>query len=286
MKLFFTALFSFCVLITSAQKGKVNKAKASLDTPNYNTLDDYVKDHPQSSTATNSSSSGSSSGISGELFEAIFVGATYATVGVLIGGAERTEFNLYPYHDGSPGEYAGWEETDNDTTFITNHLYDFKLSDLRGQANYFTGSSVNGYKAKLDYRPVYLVGVDATYTSFYEDVIDERAQLTMFSIMADYYRVRTKYVTGWWGAGYTYVGSGVDTGGFAYQLGVDVFPVRPVSFRLLWKQSFINTNSVDEFQAEAKYYFKRVSPFVGWHHNMLGDVSINGMTIGLQYIIH
>lgn len=72
--------------------------------------------------------------------------------------------------------------------------------------------------------------------------------------MANYHRFREKDFTFWWRIGATYVGNGVDTLGFAYNLGAEIYPVKPISLHISWKQSFINQNEMDFFKAQLKYH--------------------------------
>lgn len=281
MRKIFLAVFLLSSIFLSAQ-GKLNKAKSGLD-KNYKTLDDYK----ESEASADSSDDGDtvSTFANAALLEAFVQLFMFVGQNVLIGEAQQTDLNLYPYYQQNAGEYMALPPAKNDSLAPPKE-YNYKLSDLKANLNYFAGGSVNGVQAKVDFRMFYMLGIEGSYNYFYEDVMSETVNLDVASLMLNYYRVRTKYVTGWWGMGASYVGSGVDTFGFAYNLGFDIFPVDPFSFRLLWKQSFIASDSVNEFQLQGKYHFKRTSLYTGWHYNNIGGVNMGGFAVGLEYILN
>lgn len=276
---------TFILLITlsiSAQ-GKLGDAKEDLKGSSSGTLDDYVSKNNSSSGSDDSGGSELNAAIA-EVFVEVF---WYVGANTLFGRAEATDLNIYPYYQNNAGEYIVYPEKDNDSTIVnTNDYYEYKKSDLKIASNYFVGNGINGVQTRLDFRIFYLLGIEASYNYYYEDLLDSTEHLDMAGLMLNYYRVRTKYVTSWWGIGATRVGGGVDTVGFAYNIGMDVFPIDPVSFHLLWKESFINSSSIDEFQVEAKYHMKRSAFYGGWHYNQLGNLKMNGIVFGFQYIIN
>ncbi|GLB52178.1 hypothetical protein NBRC110019_12170 [Neptunitalea chrysea] len=234
----------FCALSLSAQKGKLNKAKSKLNKTSESS------GSGKSDKGRDGDDGDGSGGVQTELLvrsiELVFEGVCYVVGPAFFGEANWTDLNIYPYYDGVPGEYTGWVETDSLDGFSSDQVYEYKKSDLRANLNYFSGGSVNGFQTKIDFRPFFLVGIDVSYSHWYEDILEDNVELDIFSIMANYYRVRTKYVTGWWGLGYTRIANDVNKGGFAYRAGVDVFPVDPISFRMLFKQSFINETYLNE----------------------------------------
>lgn len=166
------------------------------------------------------------------------------------------------------------------------YAYHYKKSDLRMGMNYFSGSTVNGFQVQGSFRPIFILGIDASYKMLYESEINGPVDLSIFNVMGNLYRVRTKDVTGWWGLGYTRVGSDIDAGGFSYQFGIDYFPVYLVSLRALWKQSFVNKHAINLLQLQGKYHFKRAAVYLGWDYNKIAGINISGVAVGLEYVIH
>lgn len=260
------SLFVCCfVLCASHAQGKLNRAKNDL------------------SGSSSSSSSGSDSnrrdndtdddwGDGVGFFDGVFLEIAYhATVGILFGDMEPRYFYEYPYSDGSHGEYAFGDEN-----------VPLKRSQFTVSNTFFTsGKEFYGNDIKLNFRFVPLVGVAVNHLHFFED--NPKNNLGATSFMVNFYRVREQYVTIFWGAGMTHIGNGVNETGFAYQLGADVFLKKPYSISALWKQSFINDSSVDEFKLHIRRHLKRFSIQGGFNHYQLGSVNINALGFGVDY---
>lgn len=269
--------FVLVLLITSAVmgQGKLNKAKDNIN---------KSKSSASARSSKDKDNDDGGDGVSEDDVETFLHTLSYSYVG-LFGYGEFTDLNIYPYYENArEGEYLS-ESVKEDTTGA--YIFkDAKEVDFRLDASYFGGGAVNGVLTKVTLKPVYLVGVDVSYNYLYEDVIDETVKFEIFSAMANYYRVRTGKVTGYWGLGYTYVGRGVKAGGFAYQLGVGYFVKRPFSLSAIWKQSFLHNATINEFSTLGKYHYKRAAFYVGWKHHGLAGIPVNGAVAGIQYIIN
>ena len=256
----FLLLCCFVCALTNAQ-GKLNRAKEDLSSKNSN-----------SSSSSSSSRNSNDDYDDEDNFDNIFVElAFYISYGVLFGEMESRYFYKYPYAEGSHGEYAFPDEN-----------VPLKRSQFMISNTFFaSGKQFYGNDFKLNYRFMRLLGVEVNHLHFFEQ--DPKVELGVSSIMVNYYRVREKYVTGYWGIGVSHVGNGVDETGLAYQLGVDVYLKKPYSFGVSWKQSLINDSSVDEFKILARRHLKRVAIHGGYHHYKLGTVTINSVGVGLDY---
>ncbi|WP_046758447.1 hypothetical protein [Kordia jejudonensis] len=255
----FLLLCCFACALTNAQ-GKLNRAKEDLS-------------------STNSSSSSSSSRSSDQdyydnagYFDGVFIElAYYISYGVLFGDMESRYFYKYPYAEGSHGEYSFPEEN-----------VPSKRSQLIISNTFFaSGKEFYGNNTSLNFRFLPLLGIEANHLHFFEQ--NPKEELSVNSIMINYYRVREQYVTAYWGVGITHVGSGVDDTGFAYQVGLDVYLKKPYSLGISWKQSLINDSTVDELKLLVRRHLKRVSIHGGYHHYKLGSVTINAAGVGLDY---
>lgn len=259
----FLVLFC-CTIFSINAQGKLNRAK-----------DDLSGGSSSSSSSRSSNSSDSwdddnddDEGYFAEFFSEII---DHVVCGIFFGDMERKYFYDYPYANGSHGEYAFPDEN-----------VPLKSMQLMISNTFFaSGKEFYGNDAKINFRFMRLLGVEVNHLHFFED--RPKSELGINSLMLNYYRVREKKVTGFWGVGATHVGSGVDKVGFAYQLGVDVYLDKPISLSALWKQSFINGSSVDEFKLHARYHLKRLSVHGGYNRYKLGTVKINSMGIGLDY---
>jgi len=256
-----TILFCLFFSVSNAQ-GKLNKAK------------DDLSGNSSSTTSTSRSSNTDDFGGNDDFgyFDSVFIEIAYhATIGILFGEMESRYFYEYPYSDGSHGEYS----------LFTQDVPLKRSQFIISNTVFASGKEFYGNDFKLNYRFIPLLGVEVSHLHFFEQT--PKVDLGVSSFMINYYRIREKNVTGYWGVGATHVGNGVDETGFAYQIGLDIYLNKPFSFGTSWKQSLINDSSVDEFKLVVRHHRKRFSFHGGFHHYTLGSVNINSMGIGVDY---
>jgi len=193
------------------------------------------------------------------------------TLGIPIGHLEPRCFYLYPYAEGQHGEY------DTVGTF-----YETKRSVLLISNTAVVQPDVIGNDFNLNWRFIPEMGLEFDHLHFV-DIIGEREELGFTSFMLNFYRIRERKVTGYWGIGGNYAGSGVNSWGFTYHLGLDIFVGQPTSLGTSWKQSFINESTVNEFQAMIKYHIKRLEIRGGFNDFKIGSENFPGAAFGLGY---
>ncbi|TCI85838.1 hypothetical protein [Tenacibaculum sp. M341] len=191
-------------------------------------------------------------------------------LGVGIGRAEYTEINPYPYYADGYGEYT--RDFDGNT----------KRTNFKIGANFLI-DRIKGIELNAVFKPIPIAGLEVSHLNFSEKGLLGSESLNITSINANYYRFREKYFSLWWGAGATYVGNEVDTWGFSYNIGTEIYPVKPLSFLFSWKQSFINDSEVDVFKAQTKYHLKRTALYTGYHDFNLGSENVSGIVFGIEY---
>lgn len=246
--------------ITFAQES-LNKAKENLSGTS-------SSESSSSSSSDNNQALNDGTGFFEGIIIEIFIQATY---GVLIGGLQPRSFYRYPYAEGEHGEYKLIENEakGNQSKFMISNTVVVQ-SDLYGN------------DLKFNYRFLPIIGVEVNHLHFFEND-DENTQLGVSSLMLNYYRIRENNVSGYWGIGATYAGSGVNTSGFSYNLGMDIYVANPISVGLFWKQTFMNNSSMNEFRALARYHIKRTSIQGGFIHYKLGGVNFPSAAIGIEF---
>ncbi|WP_299672627.1 hypothetical protein [uncultured Tenacibaculum sp.] len=203
----------------------------------------------------------------GEIFLDVFY---YASLGIFIGEPTETAMNPYPYYNDKEGEYS---------IRLDGNV---KKQSLKLSTNYLF-NRVRGIEFNAVYKPVYLVGVELSHINFSENTLLNSESLNITSVNLNYYRIRNRNISMWWGLGVTYVGNGVNSAGVSYNFGTDIYPAKPISLHLGWKQSFINDNSVNVFKAQAKYHIKKTALYTGYHNYKLGSETVSGLVFGLEY---
>ena len=239
-----------------------------------------------SSRSSNSSSSTSSSNSNddarassffaqsfGYAFLELFVRAgVYSTVKLGLGDFQSRHFTPYPYYyDNVHGEYD-FGSVDGDKKSLT-----------RIGANYLVGNIVNSAEVQLEHRFTPFFGATLTHQSFFEEVRDGTEYLDVTSLSLNYYRIRERSFTGWWGAGITYAGTDVDALGFTYNLGLEVYPFKPFGIHASFQQSFINRNTINTLRTQIKYHHKKTAFYMGYHDISLAGVKASGVVLGVEF---
>lgn len=237
-----------------------------------------AKSNLSSSSRTSSSSSSSSrtsggggygAGVVGDLFIELFLFIGYEAA---FGDFEYRHFTPHPYYYSNVnGEYDfGLEDED-------------KRSQFRVGTNYLVGNIINSFEVNARYRFDPMVGIELFHQSFFEDVRDGTEYLDVTSLVVNYYRIRERFITAWWGAGVTYVGNDVNTAGLLLNVGTEIYPFKPMSLHVSFQQSLINDSNIGTLRTQLKYHRKKKAFYVGYHDISLGNVKASGMVLGFEY---
>ena len=253
----------------SFSQGKLNKAKKNLNTKSTRTSSSG-KRVVRNSSSSNSKTTNNSS-LSEDLGLYALVGKVlfWGTAGIVVGGVHERDLNPYPYFYDNEGEYAA------------------ELSDAGRKQSLKLGTNylfnrVGGIELNATYKPIPLIGIEASYIHFSEKNRTNTDVLDITSVMVNYHRIREKHISLWWGLGVTYVGNKVSKAGFTYGLGAEIYPVKPISLHLSWKESFINESEVGVFKTQLKYHFKNKAIFAGYHHHQIAGEDISGPSVGFE----
>lgn len=191
----------------------------------------------------------------------------------VFGEAKHRFIAPYPYYKNQFGEYAA-------TTYVGEKRHDL----LQISGAFITGKSpVKGIQATVSYRFFDLLGASFSHTHFYEQSLHNTARLDLSTLLFDYYRIREKHLTASWSLGATYVGNNVEKIGFCYSLSADIFPVKPISFSLLWQQSFVNLKTINSLKIHVNYHLKQYALFTGYTKYALAGVNNPSFVFGLKY---
>ena len=190
----------------------------------------------------------------------------------LLGDFESRHFSPYPYYyKNVNGEYD------------YGLLKGDKKSLLKIGGNYLLGDIVKSVDVYVNYRFNPALGIDVSHQEYFEKIRNGTEFLNITTLLFNYYRFRERWITGWWGAGATYVGNEINTAGFAYNFGVEIYPFNPISIHTSFKQSFINSNSINVLKLQAKYHHKKTAFYSGYHDISLGGVKVSGIVFGIEY---
>lgn len=263
-------LFIVCLLPAIAfSQNKLDKAKKKMKQKSSTTVSSSSSSSSTSSTRTRRSRRNSSDFETD--FENILIEIGFkATVGIAIGQVQERDLNPYPYFYDNEGEYAG---------ILSNTG---RKQSLRLGVNYVF-NRVDGLEFNATYKPLPILGIEASHIHFSEKKRTNTDALDITSLLFNYHRIREKNISIWWGIGATYVGNGVNTLGFSYGLGTEIYPVKPLSLHISWKESFINNSEIGVFKSQLKYHMKEKAFFLGYHHFQIAGEDISGPTVGFEF---
>ena len=160
----------------------------------------------------------------------------YGAYKLPFGAFEKRNFYDYPYANGNHGEYS------DSFIDLKNKKSQFSFSNTLS----LSADNIIANKTSAQFRFTKTLGVDINYLQFYEErPFDD---LNMSSAMLNFYRIREKNVTGYWGVGASHVGGELQVTGIAYNLGLDIYWGKPISTELYWKQSYANKTPLNEFK--------------------------------------
>ncbi len=233
---------------------------------------DQAKKKLSSRSSASSSSSRSSSSNDKSDNDGFFVGLiSFVTYKIAFGNFRSRHFSPYPYYyDNVYGTYDfGSEKGD-------------KRSLTHVGVNYLAGSPVNSIEANVNYRFNPFLGVELSHQSFFEKGLTGSDNLDITSLMLNYYRFRERSFTGWFGFGATYVGNEVKTFGAAYHIGLEIYPVKPMSFLVSYKQSFINESHINVTKYQTKYHRNKMAYYIGYHNISIGGIKASGVVLGAE----
>jgi hypothetical protein len=268
-------LLPLCVFPFRMQaQNKIDKSKSELNAPK------------EKSSSSSRSSSGSSSDDdddddNGWLIEATIDGFVYTFGAVwigLVGDYENeehfeNELTEYPYYLPETGNYFNTEfgegnknnfriDLKDKFVYASNHLYGNHLTANVHPFQYFY--------AKVDYYQIYefqkAAGTSDNLSLFYFNFAYDRFHLERFNIG--------------WTLGASYIGSGVDKGGFSYGLNAEYFLIKNISFQANAKWSHINSRPVNTYEAEARFHKKNYFLTMGYEHLKIATPTYNFITLG------
>jgi hypothetical protein len=78
------------------------------------------------------------------------------------------------------------------------------------------------------------------------------------------------------------VGNEVNTVGFAYQVGIEGCPIKPISLQATFQQSFINESNSNELRFQLKDHRKKGAYSMGYQDFSIGGVNASAVVLGVE----
>jgi len=187
-------------------------------------------------------------------------------------GLTKVGYSDFPYCDHSDGLF------DNSS---------LKKYSIHTNFNYFRESdklTAFNFNARLSPAPP--ISFEINYSDFKEELRTRYDHLRMYDIFVNYNRFKFENFALWWGLGYKGFMGDRSLGGFAINLGTNIFlPDTPISFSINYNVGFIESTTVQDFSPKIKYHLNRAEISLGYRTFNAGNVSINGWTLGIGFYL-
>jgi len=169
-------------------------------------------------------------------------------------------------------------------------LYDkssLKKYSIHTNYNYFRESdklTAFNFNARLSPHPA--IAVELNYSDFTEKLKTRYDHLRMYDFFINYNRLKFENIALWWGIGYKGFMGDRSHGGFAFNLGTNLFlPNTPVSLSINYNIASIESTGVTDFASKIKYHINRTEISLGYRLYKAGQISINGLTLGVGFYL-
>lgn len=143
-------------------------------------------------------------------------------------------------------------------------------------------SSVYGNHLKAKFRPFRFLYLQTDYYQLWErnGVPNGYSHLSLFDFNLGYDRLRFERFNLGWTLGGKYVGNDVKKGGLSIGVNAEVFLGKHFSLSSAMRWGWINSNDVNEFEAQLNYHVKNYYFTAGYEHLKIATPNYNFMAIG------
>ena len=185
--------------------------------------------------------------------------------------ASRASITKRPYHSSKKGNYTYEGGKDLDifrTELSTRYIHN--------------NSKLKGMHLNTNLRFMKRLGLEANVLQLWENNTNFGTDnLAIYTLLAKYYRIRTEKFDAWWGLGTSYVDGKVNRFGFTYGLGTELFFIKPLSLKLNFNQTFINSEAINKFNGLLNYHVNQYKLIGGYEHLKIGTEGFSNVTLGI-----
>lgn len=177
-------------------------------------------------------------------------------------------FSRYPYRKPTDGLFAGGDGK--------------PLAFDLGADFFYHDESLTGWEIHARFSPVSFLTLDGKYSRLTEEGLPGSRDLEFGTLLLNFNRIRTNRVVLFWGGGIRGMWGERTRTGFAFDVGMEVYPVRPVSLSATYVGSWFNGVYVPEFTGTVNLHIGRTAVFVGYQNWSAGGERLDGMVTGVK----
>ncbi|MGB2273720.1 MAG: hypothetical protein ACPH2K_05035, partial [Flavicella sp.] len=195
-------------------------------------------------------------------------GMLFEAYGERMSRHSKAGLTTYPYAERQQGDFDFYN-TEKTARFAIEN-------------NYLTSSTIKGNYLKGELNFAKRISLTGDFLYMNEKLFrGGKTNYRQYTVMANYYRIRTPKISVWYGLGARYVGEEVDTYGFAYNFGMRLFLKKPLSFETVFTGSVIDVNPVNQFDAKLKWHRNKLFLTTGYNHVNINGTHFNQLSLGL-----
>ncbi len=179
---------------------------------------------------------------------------------------KNTGYNDYPYCRADTGLFNRNSE---------------KWFSIINEINYFyENKNMNGFNFKSKLSPYPSCFFEILYSDLSETLKTRYDHLRLFDVFINYNLIKHEHISLWLGLGCKGIQGDKTYTGFAYNTGLAIYSLKPISFNLNYNYGSITGTDVSQISAKLNYHIYRFKIILGYQNYKAGKVSINGWTLG------
>ncbi len=206
--------------------------------------------------------------LSGRLAVGLFIVFPNEDSLLYAGSYRNCSFSEYPYADPEDGLFSQAVGKKFSVNISGHYFYDEE--------------NLTGYAVRARYYPLPYVSAEVHFTDLTEKLSTREDHLKIYNIFINYNRLRLERWAVWWGLGLKGLQGDKTYNGFAFNIGTEVYPARPVSVTLNYGGGFINGTYLPEFFGSLNFHLYRFAVFAGYQYWSAGGAKIDGLVGGLR----
>lgn len=184
------------------------------------------------------------------------------------GSYRNCSFSDYPYANPQEGLFSQAVGKKFSVNISGHYFYDEK--------------NLTGYALRARFSPLVFASAEIHFADLTEKLSTREDHLKLYSIFINYNRLRLERWAFWWGLGLKGLQGDETYNGFAFNLGSEVYPARPVSITLSYSGGFINGTYLPEFFGALNVHINRLAVFAGYQYWSAGGAKIDGLAGGVR----
>lgn len=185
-----------------------------------------------------------------------------------LGHYSNCYFSQYPYVSSGEGFFSR----------VTGRRFSVNIS-----GHYFYDeSNLTGYGMRAKFSPHPFFSAELDFSDLTEKLKTREDHLKLYNVFINYNRLRLERWTFWWGLGLKGLQGDKTYNGLAFDIGTEIYPIKPFSIGMNYSGGFINGHYVPEFFSALNLHLNRFALFAGYQYWSAGSAKVDGLVSGMK----